>query len=172
MEIDLNLFSQRSLHIFQSALKFVSHMKHGFIGSEHLLWALSQDAGTAGRVLRRNGMDPDLIKEYLHQYDLDARAAGEFRAVQISQEAEQVIHLAESRAKAQGHPGNALRPRCFFPSRQILKNCAENWEESVFRCRQRRWKEKFRKAMSRKKICWKNTGRMSRRKHGKAATIR
>ena len=49
-------------------------------------------------------MDPDLIKEYLHQYDLDARAAGEFRAVQISQEAEQVIHLAESRAKAQGHP--------------------------------------------------------------------
>ena len=84
MEIDLNLFSQRSLHIFQSALKFVSHMKHGFIGSEHLLWALSQDAGTAGRVLRRNGMDPNLIEEYLHQYDLDARTAGEFRAVQIS----------------------------------------------------------------------------------------
>lgn len=104
MEIDLNLFSQRSLHIFQSALKFVSHMKHGFIGSEHLLWALSQDAGTAGRVLRRNGMDPNLIEEYLHQYDLDARTAGEFRAVQISQEAEQVIHLAESRAKTQGHP--------------------------------------------------------------------
>ena len=77
MEIDLNLFSQRSLHIFQSALKFVSHMKHGFIGSEHLLWALSQDAGTAGRVLRRNGMDPNLIEEYLHQYDLDARTAGE-----------------------------------------------------------------------------------------------
>ena len=102
MEINLNLFSQRALGIFQSALKFVSRMRHGFIGSEHLLWALSQDAGTAGRVLRRNGLDPNLIEEYLHQYDLDARTAGEFRAVQISQEAEQVLRLAESRAKAQG----------------------------------------------------------------------
>lgn len=102
MEINLNLFSQRALGVFQSALKFVSRMRHGFIGSEHLLWGLAQDAGTAGRVLRRNGLDPNLIEEYLHQYDLDARAAGEFRAVQISQEAEQVLHLAESRAKAQG----------------------------------------------------------------------
>ncbi len=100
MRIDLNLFSQRTLHIFQEALKFVSHMKHGFIGSEHLLWALSQDEGTAGKVLRRNGLDKDLIEDYLHQYDLDARAAGDFRAVQISEEAEQILHLAESRAKS------------------------------------------------------------------------
>ena len=43
MEINLNLFSQRSMKLFQSALRFVTRMKHGFIGSEHLLWALSRE---------------------------------------------------------------------------------------------------------------------------------
>lgn len=88
MRIDLNLFSQRTLHIFQETLQFVSHMRHGFIGSEHLLWALSQDDGTTGKVLRRNGLDKDLIEDYLHQYDLDAKADGDFRSVQVSEEAE------------------------------------------------------------------------------------
>ena len=74
-----------------------------FIGSEHLLWALAQDSGAAGRALRRSGLDWKLIEEYLHQYDFDAKAGGSFHAVQISEEAEQVLHLAENRAKSQGH---------------------------------------------------------------------
>ena len=57
MEINLNRFSQRLIKIFQSALRFVIHMEHGFIGSEHLLWALTQDRGAAGRALRRSGLD-------------------------------------------------------------------------------------------------------------------
>lgn len=113
MRIDLNLFSQRTLHIFQETLQFVSHMRHGFIGSEHLLWALSQDDGTAGKVLRRNGLDKDLIEDYLHQYDLDAKADGDFRSVQVSEEAEQILHLAENRAKSRGRssiePEDVLR---------------------------------------------------------------
>lgn len=103
MEINLNLFGKRMMKVFQSALRFVSYMGHGFIGSEHLLWALSQDTGAAGRALRRNGLDRNLIEEYLRQYDFDANAGGSFHGVQVSGEAEKVLHLAEQRAKAQGH---------------------------------------------------------------------
>ena len=60
MEINLNAFSKRSMQIFQSALRFVTHMGHGFIGSEHFLWALAQDQGSAGRALRKNGLWTDL----------------------------------------------------------------------------------------------------------------
>ncbi len=103
MEINLNMFSRRSMKVFQSALRFVTHMEHGFIGSEHLLWALVFDSGAAGRALRRSGLDQKLIEEYLHQYDFDAKAGGSFQAVQISEEAEQVLHIAGRRAKARGH---------------------------------------------------------------------
>ena len=68
MEINLSIFSQRTMKIFQSALRFVTHMEHGFIGIEHLLWALASDRGAAGRALRRRGLDQKLVEEYLHQY--------------------------------------------------------------------------------------------------------
>lgn len=103
MEINLSIFSQRSMKVFQSALRFVTHMEHGFIGSEHLLWALASDRGVAGRALRRSGLDQKLLEEYLHQYDFDAKAEGSYQAVQISEEAEQVLHLAERRAHNHGH---------------------------------------------------------------------
>ena len=103
MEINLNLFGKRMMKVFQSALRFVSYMGHGFIGSEHILWALCQDSGAAGRALRRNGLDRNLIEEYLRQYDFDANAGGSFHGVQVSGEAEEVLHLAEQRAKAQSH---------------------------------------------------------------------
>ena len=113
MEINLSIFSQRSMKVFQSALRFVTHMEHGFIGSEHLLWALASDRGAAGRALRRSGLDQKLLEEYLHQYDFDAKAEGSYQAVQISEEAEQVLHLAERRAHNHGHhqvePENLLQ---------------------------------------------------------------
>ena len=63
MEINLSIFSQRSMKVFQSALRFVTHMEHGFIGSEHLLWALASDRGAAGRALRRSGLEQKLLEE-------------------------------------------------------------------------------------------------------------
>ena len=91
------------MKVFQAALRFVTHMQHGFIGSEHLLWALAADRGPAGRALRRSGLDQKLLEEYLHQYDFDAKAEGSFQAVQVSEEAEQVLHLAEGRSHDRGH---------------------------------------------------------------------
>ncbi len=103
MEINLGIFSQRTMKIFQSALRFTVRMEHGFIGTEHLLWALTQDRGAAGTALRRSGVDAKLVEEYLQQYDFDAKAGGRYQAVQISEEAEQILHLAETRAKKHGH---------------------------------------------------------------------
>ena len=103
MEINLSLFSQTTMKVFQAALRFVTHMQHGFIGSEHLLWALAADRGPAGRALRRSGLDQKLLEEYLHQYDFDAKTEGSFQAVQVSEEAEQVLHLAERRSHDRGH---------------------------------------------------------------------
>ena len=103
MEINLGIFSQHTMKIFQSALRFTVRMEHGFIGTEHLLWALTQDRGAAGTALRRSGVDAKLVEEYLQQYDFDAKAGGRYQAVQISEEAEQILHLAETRAKKHGH---------------------------------------------------------------------
>lgn len=103
MKINLEAYSQRSLQIFQMAIQFAAHMGHGFIGSEHLLWALSQEAGRAGRALRKYGLDSNLVKEYLQKYDYDAAASGGSRAIQISQEVEQVLNRSEERANAQKH---------------------------------------------------------------------
>ena len=103
MEINLGIFSQRTMKIFQSALRFTVRMEHGFIGTEHLLWALTQDRGAAGTALRRSGVDAKLVEEYLQQYDFDAKAGGRYQAVQISEEAERILHLAETRAKKHGN---------------------------------------------------------------------
>lgn len=122
MEINLNKFSSHLMKVFQSALKFVSHMGHGYIGSEHLLWALSQDKGAAGKALRKNGLDSNLIEEYLHQYDFSANAGGSYKAVQISGEAEQVIHMAEKVAEKEG--SRQVEPEHLLNSILNTEDCA------------------------------------------------
>lgn len=122
MDINLNSFDPRMVKVFQAAIRFTSHMKHEFIGSEHLLWALSQDPGAAGQALRKNGLQPNLIEEYLHQYDFSAAAGGNFRAIQMSGEAEQLLRLAESSAKAAGH--EKLEPEDLLRSILDAGECA------------------------------------------------
>ena len=52
MEMNLEMFSQKTVNLFLTAVRFALRMKHRFIGSEHLLWALVQEPGPAGQVLR------------------------------------------------------------------------------------------------------------------------
>ena len=102
MEINLEIFNQETVRIFLAAIRFALHMGHRFLGSEHLLWALIQDPGKAGQILRKNGLDQTLVEEYLHQYDWDAKAEIKSFAVQLSEEAEQIVRLSENLAKSQG----------------------------------------------------------------------
>lgn len=99
MEMNLEMFSQKTVNLFLTAVRFALRMKHRFIGSEHLLWALVQEPGPAGQVLRADGLDQTLIEEYLCQYDWDAKADGDSLSVQVSGEAEQIIRLAEGYAR-------------------------------------------------------------------------
>ena len=65
---------------------------HGFLGSEHLLWAMANEKGPAGEILRKHGIDGNLLEEYLRRYDSDAAESGGARATQISQEADPVSY--------------------------------------------------------------------------------
>ena len=144
MEINLSRFSQRTMKVFQSALRFVTHMEHGFIGSEHLLWALTSDRGAAGSALRRSGLDRKLVEEYLHQYDFDAKAGGSFQAVQISEEAEQVLHISERRAKARGH--HQVEPEDLLTGILDAGDCAASQLEICTADRRLLWREIFLRA--------------------------
>ncbi len=103
MNINLERYSQRALQIFQAALQFAEYMGHGFLGSEHLLWALSKDKGSVGKILRNFGMTSKLTEEYLRRYDSDAAASGGARAIQVSEEAAKVLEAAERRADMRKH---------------------------------------------------------------------
>ena len=69
MRVNQELYSQKALHIFQTALKLAAKMGHGFLGSEHLLWALAKEGGFAGRALENCGLDEKLLEEYVRRYD-------------------------------------------------------------------------------------------------------
>ena len=112
MEINLEIFNQETVRIFLAAIRFALHMGHRFLGSEHLLWALIQNSGKAGQILRKNGLDQTLVEEYLHQYDWDAKAEIKSFAVQLSEEAEQIVRLSENLAKSQG--SLQIRRKIFF----------------------------------------------------------
>lgn len=100
MKVNQESFSIRSTRLFQSVFQFAAKMRHGFIGSEHLLWGLSKGEEAAAKVLRRFGLDDTLIEEYLRQYDKDAAEAGGTQVVQISAEVEKIVDLADEQSKA------------------------------------------------------------------------
>ena len=102
MKVDLEVYSQSGLQIFQNALKFAVRMEHGFLGSEHLLWALAKEGGGAARLLKEHGLDDKLVEEYIRRYDGSA-AGVKARAIQISGEADEVLGRAQDEAKARGH---------------------------------------------------------------------
>ena len=103
MRINLGAYSQRTLQIFQSALQFALRKGHGFVGSEHFLWALSRSGGHTGEFLRKYGVDDKLIEKYISKYDRSIVEEGRPRAIQISEEADEVLHLSEVHANHLGH---------------------------------------------------------------------
>ena len=57
MKVNLEVYSQSGLQIFQNALKFAARMGHGYLGSEHLLWALAKEGGRSARLLKQYGLE-------------------------------------------------------------------------------------------------------------------
>ena len=84
----------------------------GFVGSEQLLWAMTQDQGKAGRILRRYGVNGELISEYLQEYGEKDDADSGVQAIQMSGEAEQLLRraaeIAENQAQEVMEPEDLL----------------------------------------------------------------
>ena len=67
MKVNLEVYSQSGLQIFQNALKFAARMGHGYLGSEHLLWALAKEGGRSALLLKQYGLD-DIVRQAVRKY--------------------------------------------------------------------------------------------------------
>ena len=110
MKVNLELYSQKALHIFQTALKLAAKMGHGFLGSEHLLWALAKEGGFAGRALENCGLDEKLLEEYVRRYDGGVTQIHS-RAIQVSGEADEVLYQASLAARERNRVRDAPQTR-------------------------------------------------------------
>ncbi len=99
MNLDLDKYAERTKELLQTMYNTAAEMGHGFIGSEHILLAITKDKGKASRVLRRFGVDASLIESYVRTHDQDAaEAVGGTQVLQFTPEAEHVFTLAEEMA--------------------------------------------------------------------------
>ncbi|MGN0435412.1 MAG: ATP-dependent Clp protease ATP-binding subunit [Wujia sp.] len=59
-------YTQQAADVLDVAIETAANMKHSFVGTEHLLYALiTYPSGTANRVLVENGVDKTVVREYL-----------------------------------------------------------------------------------------------------------
>ncbi len=102
MKVNLELYSERALEVFQTALKLAAKMGHGFLGSEHLLWALTKEEGIVKKILYKFGLDEKLLEEYVRRYDGGVTQVHS-QAIQISGEADEVLYQASIAARENDH---------------------------------------------------------------------
>lgn len=123
MNLNEDKYSARSGQLFQTVIGFTAKLGHGFIGSEHILWGIaSEHDEIAAMVLKRHGMEAELIEEYLTEHDHDAAIGGGTRAIQISKEAEQIAVIAEEQQKKCGH--QTIEPEHFLLGILQTEECA------------------------------------------------
>ena len=122
MNLNQDIYSGRSLTLFQTVFQFTARQRHGFVGSEHILWGLANEPDNAGLVLRRHGLVPELIREYLEQHDKDAAAAGGTPVIQVSKDVERIIEVAEEQAKRMGH--EKIEPEHLLLGILLERRCA------------------------------------------------
>ena len=59
--------SQRTNQLFEHSLKVANNLRDEFISVEHLLLALCQDSGPAGRILKEQGLTNDVVLQVLRE---------------------------------------------------------------------------------------------------------
>ncbi|MBQ9234135.1 MAG: ATP-dependent Clp protease ATP-binding subunit, partial [Lachnospiraceae bacterium] len=94
MKLGYTLQAQEVLDV---AAETAGSMKHKFIGTEHLLYALiTYPSGTAYKVLAENGADAKIVKEYLNR--IKDFGQGKAKDTLYSGKLRQVLDNAESEA--------------------------------------------------------------------------
>ncbi|MBN1535728.1 MAG: ATP-dependent Clp protease ATP-binding subunit [Anaerolineales bacterium] len=95
-------FTQRARRVLSLAHQEAEKMRHGVIGTEHLLLALiKEEGGVAGRVLRELGLEPERIQEVVERLS----PPGKSRSVQLdlAPGTQQVLEYAVDEARRLGH---------------------------------------------------------------------
>jgi ATP-dependent Clp protease ATP-binding subunit ClpC len=94
--------SERARQVFVLADDEARRLRHGYIGTEHLLLGLIRDEGLAGRVLKSFGLEPEPVREEVVRIvglgDEEVTA----EELPVTPRVETIIELAEAEAEAAG----------------------------------------------------------------------
>jgi ATP-dependent Clp protease ATP-binding subunit ClpC len=99
----LERFTQRARRVLSLAQEDAERLRHGYIGTEHLLLGLMrEEGGVAGRVLRELGLEQKRVQEMIERLTGANRTTGVTK-LDLSPGTRRVLELAVDEARRMGH---------------------------------------------------------------------
>jgi ATP-dependent Clp protease ATP-binding subunit ClpC len=96
-------FTERAKNVLDLAHSAAAELGHGYVGSEHILLALTRESGgVAAKVLRESGLESRLILDLIEK-NIGRAGAGEIPPQGLTPRAKRVIELAVTEANRLGH---------------------------------------------------------------------
>ena len=96
-------FTERAKYALSLAHDTAAEMGHGYVGTEHILFGLiKENDGVAARILRKEGIDQELISSLMEKY-VGRGDASDTTALGLTPRAKRVIELAVQDAARLGH---------------------------------------------------------------------
>jgi ATP-dependent Clp protease ATP-binding subunit ClpC len=95
--------TQGAKKVFELANEAASELGHGYVGSEHILLALTREnSSAASRILREAGLDPDIIGEMIVRR-VGRGSRGEAPPQGLTPRAKRIVEIAALEANRLGH---------------------------------------------------------------------
>jgi ATP-dependent Clp protease ATP-binding subunit ClpC len=96
-------FTERAKNVLDLAHSAAAELGHGYVGSEHILLALTRESGgVAAKVLRESGLENRLILDLIEK-NIGRGGRGEIPPQGLTPRAKRVIELAVTEANRLGH---------------------------------------------------------------------
>ena len=93
------LFSEQARNTIGQAFRLANELNHSFMGSEHLLWALSlESGGLAAQALGGAGLDAPLLRELIEKYDGTGLSAGR-KNIAMTPDTNRILELSKVHAE-------------------------------------------------------------------------
>lgn len=98
-------FTQRARRVLELAQQEAEHMRHAYIGTEHMLVALiMEEGGVAGRVLRNLELEPQKLRELAAELSsFPVRSEEDRTPVELSPATKRALEMAVDEARRMGH---------------------------------------------------------------------
>ncbi|MDR2615183.1 MAG: ATP-dependent Clp protease ATP-binding subunit [Oscillospiraceae bacterium] len=95
--------TQSAKKVFELANAAAAELGHGYVGSEHILLAMTRENGSAAaRILREAGLEPDLVSELIVRR-IGRGSRGETPPQGLTPRAKRVVEIAALEANRLGH---------------------------------------------------------------------